>query len=165
MIFLCKITRRASCSQHAAFEDPFNDKQRKSVASLTEWWHKGSPYACLLLNMLLIGVRTYFEMDRASMELRCDAICAEVVLADAAKDTSLLTGNLHTAELLRWELYSYLRNDVDSSYENIFDRGPVANCLQFWGTRGAVDWGPVYQAQWQVSALNPGKRHRLQHQL
>ena len=65
----------------------------------------------------------------------------------------MCAGNLHTAELLRWELYSYLRNDMDNSFENIFDRGPFANCLQFWGARGAIDWGPVYQAQWQESAL------------
>ena len=61
-------------------------------------------------------------------------------------------GNLHTAELLRWELYSYMRNDVDGSFENLFDRGPVYNCLQFWGARNAVDWGPDYQEQWKVQS-------------
>lgn len=44
-----------------------------------------------------------------------------------------------------------MRNDVDGSFENLFDQGPAANCLQFWGTRGALDWGPVYQEQWKVS--------------
>lgn len=62
-------------------------------------------------------------------------------------------GNLHTAELLRWELYSYMRNDVDGSFENLFDRGPMFNCLQFWGTRSAVEWGPEYQEQWKVNPV------------
>ena len=51
-----------------------------------------------------------------------------------------------------------MRNDIDGSFENMFDRGPVANCLQFWGARGAIDWGPVYQQQWKV---RPGKNHQL----
>ena len=62
----------------------------------------------------------------------------------------MTAGNLNTAELLRWQRYSYLCSDGDRVYDNLFDRGPVYNCLQFWGSKGAVDWGPIYQERWQV---------------
>jgi hypothetical protein len=60
-------------------------------------------------------------------------------------------GNLHTAELLRWERYSYLMEPGNAgAFDNLFDRGPVINCVQFWGSWGPLDWGPVYHERWQV---------------
>ena len=42
------------------------------------------------------------------------------------------------------------------AFDNLFDRGPVVNCVQFWGSWGAVDWGPIYHERWQVRAWQCG---------
>ncbi len=39
------------------------------------------------------------------------------------------------------------------AFNNLFDRGPVVNCVQFWGSWGAVDWGPIYHERWQARAV------------
>ena len=79
--------------------------------------------------------------------------CLYTALACFLSRTSLArcAGNLHTAELLRWERYSYLMEPGNAgAFDNLFDRGPVINCIQFWGSWGAIDWGPVYHERWQV---------------
>ena len=60
-----------------------------------------------------------------------------------------IAGNLTINELLNSHRYDYMRRD-DSSFYNRFDRGPVANCLQFW-SRQAVPWDEVFHEERLVS--------------
>ena len=56
-----------------------------------------------------------------------------------------IAGNLTTNELLNSHRYDYLRRD-DATFYNRFDRGPAANCLQFWG-RKPVAWDEVFHEE------------------
>ena len=60
-----------------------------------------------------------------------------------------IAGNLTINELLNSHRYEYMRRDDDTFY-NRFDRGPVANCLQFWRS-GAVAWDDMYHQERLVS--------------
>ena len=60
-----------------------------------------------------------------------------------------IAGNLTINELLNSHRYDYMRRD-DSTFYNRFDRGPVANCLQFWSLK-AVPWDEVFHEERLVS--------------
>ena len=60
-----------------------------------------------------------------------------------------IAGNLTINELLNSHRYDYLRRD-DGSFYNRFDRGPLANYLQFCSGR-AVPWDEVFHEERLVS--------------
>ena len=66
-----------------------------------------------------------------------------------------ISANLTVNELLSRHRYRYLMHEADAAYYNRFDRGPAANCLQFW-SKSPVDWGKAYASEHQVSCT-----HRL----
>ena len=60
-----------------------------------------------------------------------------------------IAANLTTNESLVWR-YPYLFS-ADGRYWNYFDRGVLANCLQFWVTGvPRPDWGLIYQQEKQA---------------
>ena len=59
-----------------------------------------------------------------------------------------IAANLTTNEILSRKKYSYLRGS-DGGFWNSFDRGCLANCLQFW-CHSRPDWAAVYQEEQQV---------------
>ena len=61
-----------------------------------------------------------------------------------------ISANLTVNELLSRHRYSYLMHEADAAYYNRFDRGPAANCLQFW-LKSKVDWGKAYESEHQVN--------------
>ena len=56
-----------------------------------------------------------------------------------------IAGNLTINELLNSHRYDYMRRDDDTFY-NRFDRGPAANCLQFWRSP-QVAWDDMYHQE------------------
>ncbi len=70
----------------------------------------------------------------------------------AGRQAICMAGNLTINELLNSHRYDYLRRDDDTFY-NRFDRGPLANCLQFWSS-GPVAWDDMYHQERLVSC-NP----------
>ena len=60
-----------------------------------------------------------------------------------------IAGNLTINELLNSHRYDYLRRD-DGTFYNRFDRGPAANCLQFWGNKAAA-WDEEFHEERLVS--------------
>ena len=66
-----------------------------------------------------------------------------------ARQAFCIAGNLTINELLNAHRYDYMRRD-DSTFYNRFDRGPLANCLQFWGSK-AVPWDEVFYEERLVS--------------
>lgn len=64
-----------------------------------------------------------------------------------------VAANLTTSELLTRDRYAYLNRD-DGTFWNRFDRGPVANCAQFWVANGP-DWSEEYAAEQQVGFVHP----------
>ena len=64
-----------------------------------------------------------------------------------------IAANLTTNESLVWR-YPYLFS-ADGRYWNYFDRGVLANCLQFWVIGvPRPDWGLIYQQEKQARHLD-----------
>ncbi|KAL3143272.1 hypothetical protein ABBQ38_002117 [Trebouxia sp. C0009 RCD-2024] len=63
----------------------------------------------------------------------------------AGRQAFCIAGNLTINELLNSHRYHYLRRD-DGSFYNRFDRGPLANCLQFCSGK-AVPWDEVFHEE------------------
>lgn len=62
-----------------------------------------------------------------------------------ARQGYCILGNLSINELLNLHRYQYMQRD-DGSVYNRFDRGPVANCMQFWH-RGHMDWEEMFHEE------------------
>lgn len=80
---------------------------------------------------------------------RC-LVCLQVPLALvvaflAARQAYCIAGNLTTNELLNLHRYQYLKRDDGTMY-NRFDRGPVANCIQFWRCT-ADNWDDMFHEE------------------
>lgn len=66
-----------------------------------------------------------------------------------ARQAYCIMGNLTINESLNLHKYDYMQRD-DGTVYNRFDRGPVANCWQFWMPRG-VTWDNMFHEERLVS--------------
>lgn len=70
-----------------------------------------------------------------------------------ARQALCIAGNLTINELLNLHKYQYMKRDDGTMY-NKFDRGPVANCLQFWRP-AAGDWDHIFHEERLVGLSCP----------
>lgn len=68
-----------------------------------------------------------------------------------ARQSLCIAGGLTTAELLQRRRHAYLTGQ-GGGFSNPFDRGVVANCLQFWSAR-RPDWGSELQQEQEVRGM------------
>lgn len=79
--------------------------------------------------------RPHFFLQVPSIVLNAFLVARGLVCAAA---------NLTTNELMRPSRFGYLADTRDDTFLNPFDRGPAANCLQFWRPSRSPDWGSAY---------------------
>ena len=108
--------------------------------------------------------------DRPPLPVQVPSTAANTFLV--ARALLCAAANLTTNELMRWRRFGYLADSsggcgggggdgpgvTEGIFLNVFDRGPVANCAQFWRAARPPDWGDEYGQRMQVR-LGEHRRH------